>query len=55
MCDLFGPLEEYADLSILTVVIPCFIVFHGCMIEFSSEFVCLPFIVHDMSIMIWIL
>jgi hypothetical protein len=48
---LFRPIEKYADPSILTVGIPNFalfssctlVLFSSCMLEFSSEFACLPF------------
>jgi uncharacterized membrane protein YoaK (UPF0700 family) len=39
---LFRPSEEYTDPAILTVSVPCFVLFLSCILEFSSESVCLP-------------
>jgi hypothetical protein len=50
---MFCPLEVYADLSISAVVVLCFVFFLGCMLEFSSESACLPFVARDISIVIW--
>jgi hypothetical protein len=52
MLGLFRPLEEYVGPSILTVGALCFVVLLGCMLTFSLESVCLPFVKRDV---IWIL
>jgi hypothetical protein len=49
MLGLFRPLEDYVGPSILTVVALCSVAFLGCMLKFSSEFVCLPFVERDIS------
>jgi hypothetical protein len=33
----------------------CISVLLGCMLEFALEFICLPFLKHDISTAIWIL
>jgi hypothetical protein len=43
MGGLFRSLEEYAGPSTLTVGFLYFILFLGCMLEFSSESACFPF------------
>jgi hypothetical protein len=55
MHGLFHPPEEYAGPSILTVGVLCFVFFLGCMLEFSSESAYLPFVAHDISIVVLIL
>jgi hypothetical protein len=55
MRDLFRPFEECAGPSILTMGTLCFFFLLGCMLEFSSESGCLPFVAGDISNMIWIL
>lgn len=47
-------LEEYAGPSILTVGVQCFVLFLCCMLEYSWESLHLPFVAHDISIVIWI-
>jgi hypothetical protein len=42
--EIFFPLEEHVDPSILTVGALSFVVLLGCMLNFSSEFVYLPFV-----------
>jgi hypothetical protein len=55
MRGLFRPLEEYTNLSILTLGVLCFVFFLtlgvlrfvfflSCMMEFSSESACFPFV-----------
>jgi hypothetical protein len=55
MRGLFRPLYEYTDLSILTVGVLCFVLFLGCMLEFSSKSARLPFAASDISIVMCIL
>jgi hypothetical protein len=49
------PLEAYAGPCILTVGILCFILVLACMLEYSSECTGLPFVTHEIFIVIWIL
>jgi hypothetical protein len=51
---LFLPLEQYVGLSTLTVSELDFFFFSGCMLKFSSEFVCHPFSERGISTSIWI-
>jgi hypothetical protein len=55
MLGLFRPLAECVGPSILTVGAPCFVVFLGFMLKFSSEFVRLSFVERNISIVIWTL
>jgi hypothetical protein len=53
--DLFRGLEEYTGPSILTVVIPCFVFFLGCVLEVTSKSACFPFVARDISVVLRIL
>jgi hypothetical protein len=53
MPGLFCPQEEYAGPFILTECVRCFVFFMGCMIEFSLDSICLPFVACEISIVNW--
>jgi hypothetical protein len=52
MFGLFRPLDEYVGPAILNVGALCFVFFLGCMLKFTLEFVCLPFVERDISCII---
>lgn len=54
MSFLFRLLEEYVGPTILTVAVLYFVVLFGCALEFSLEFVRLPFVERGVSTVIWI-
>jgi hypothetical protein len=51
----FLPLEEYVGTSNLTVGALSFVAILCCMLQFSSKFVCLSFVEHDVPTVIKIL
>jgi hypothetical protein len=55
MLSLFLPFEEYVGPTVLTVGVLYFVFLLSCMLTFSLEFVCLPFVEHDLSTVIGML
>jgi hypothetical protein len=55
MLGLFRPDEKHVSPTILTAGALGFFDVLGCMLKFSLESACLPFLEHDISTMIWIL
>jgi hypothetical protein len=54
MLGLFRPLEKYVGPQIVTVSDLCHVLLLGCVLKFSSKFVCIPFVEYNF-IVIWIL
>jgi hypothetical protein len=52
MLGLVRRLEEHVGSSVLNVGALCFMFFLGCMLKFSSEFVCLPLVGCDVPTVI---
>jgi hypothetical protein len=55
MLGLFRLLDEYVGPTTVNASTLCFVVLLSCTLKFSLEFVYLPFVERDVSIVIWIL